>query len=119
MPPHGILPEFPTGHTGTIKLVALFYLGFDLLDVMGLICIHGKNLSILNIEFDFQNAFHYTLESAPKLDIFFMPEGPKNVKWVKHTYQVQYGTFLTASGVRAGIRAALYVVSQLTSVKNH
>ncbi|KAF9296176.1 hypothetical protein BGZ74_010450 [Mortierella antarctica] len=187
---HGPLPEVPAGHTGTIKLGALIYPGFDLLDVMGPMRILGEELNTLNIEIVFVShslvpcfsaqqvriAPHYTLESAPKFDIFFMPGGlgqtiytedPKmvklikervdastwtftvctgsgvlaktgaidgyaattnkaffewsaknssNVKWVKHARWVQDGKFLTASGVSAGIDAALYFVSQLTSV---
>ncbi|KAI9238285.1 MAG: intracellular protease/amidase protein [Podila humilis] len=188
---HGPLPQIPTGHTGTIKLGVLLYNGFDLLDVMGPMRVLGEELNTLNIEIIFIShslepcsssqqvkvAPHHTLESAPKLDIFFMPggigqtfytenptfvqliknrveastwtftvctgsgilattglidgyaattnkslfewvaaTGPK-VKWVKRARWVQDGKFVTASGVSAGIDAALFFVSQLTSVE--
>ncbi|KAF9386996.1 hypothetical protein CPC16_007283 [Podila verticillata] len=127
---HGPLPQIPTGHTGTIKLGVLLYDGFDLLDVMGPMRVLGEELNTLNIEIIFIShslepcsssqqvkvAPHHTLESAPKLDIFFMPGGPK-VKWVKRARWVQDGKFVTASGVSAGIDAALFFVSQLTSVE--
>ncbi|KAG0348463.1 hypothetical protein BG005_011513 [Podila minutissima] len=86
---HGPLPEFSTGHTSTIKLGAILYTGFDLLDVMRPMRIHGKELNTLIIEIVFVPTHsclasrlsksgsppHYILESAPKLDIFFMPGG--------------------------------------------
>ncbi|KAG0025861.1 hypothetical protein BGZ82_009800 [Podila clonocystis] len=187
---HGPIPKIPAGHTGTLKLGALLYDGFDLLDVMGPMRVFGEEMNTLNIEIIFMSHSlepcsssqqvkvtpHHTLESAPKLDIFFMPggigqtfytENPKmvqlikervaastwtftvctgsgilartgeidgyaattnkslfewsasngpNVKWVKRARWVQDGKFVTASGVSAGIDAALYFVSQLTSV---
>ncbi|KAF9285411.1 hypothetical protein BGZ74_001495 [Mortierella antarctica] len=74
---HGPLPEFSTGHTSTIKLGAILYTGFDLIDVMRPMRIHGKELNTLIIEIQVRITPHYTLESAPKLDIFFMPRGNK------------------------------------------
>lgn len=92
---HGPIPAVPAGHTGTIKLGALVYPGFDLLDVMGSMRIFGEELNTLNIEIVFVShslvpcfsaqqvkiAPHYTLESAPKLDIFFIPGGKKSLSW--------------------------------------
>ncbi|KAF9985208.1 hypothetical protein BGZ65_011459 [Modicella reniformis] len=43
--------------------------------------------------------------------------GP-NVNWVKRARWVQDGKFVSSSGVSAGIDAALYIVSELTSVAN-
>lgn len=42
--------------------------------------------------------------------------GP-NVKWVKRARWVQDGKYVTSSGVSAGIDAALFVISELTSVE--
>ncbi|KAG0346715.1 hypothetical protein BG004_001011 [Podila humilis] len=188
---HGPLPKIPTGTTGTLKLGALIYEGMDLLDVMGPMRIFGEEKNQLNIEIYFVSHSlepcassqqvkitpHYTLETAPKCDIWFMPggigqtfysnnptlmeqikariesstwtftvctgsgilaktglidgyyattnkslfewvipEGPK-VNWIKRARWVQDGKFVTASGVSAGIDAALFFVSQLASTE--
>ncbi|KAG0371239.1 hypothetical protein BGZ54_008243 [Gamsiella multidivaricata] len=42
-------------------------------------------------------------------------EGP-NVAWIKRARWVQDGKFVTSSGVSAGIDAALYILSELTSL---
>ncbi|KAF9330421.1 hypothetical protein BG006_006597 [Podila minutissima] len=187
---HGPLPQIPTGVT-SLKLGALIFDGFDLLDVMGPMRIFGEQDHKLDIEIIFVSHTlepctstqqvkitpHHTLETAPKLDFFFIPggigtrtyannenllqqvkaraeaatwtltvctgagilaktglidgysattnkavfewpvsQGP-NVKWVKRARWVQDGKYVTSSGVSAGIDAALFVISELTSVE--
>ncbi|KAF9116574.1 hypothetical protein BGX27_001430 [Mortierella sp. AM989] len=86
--PHGPLPKIPEG-SGKLILGALIYDEMDLLDLMGPMRIFGEELSTLNLEIIFIGVTskparssqqvevtpHYTLENAPKLDIFFTPGG--------------------------------------------
>ncbi|KAG0301861.1 hypothetical protein BGZ98_007994 [Dissophora globulifera] len=127
--PHGPFPKIPEG-SSKIVLGALVFDGADLLDIMGPMRVFGEELNTLNIEIKFISATstlkpirtshqveitpHYTIENAPKLDLFFIPGGP-NVDWVKKARWVQDGKFVTSAGVSAGIDAALYVVSELAS----
>ncbi|KAF8935420.1 hypothetical protein CPC16_007282 [Podila verticillata] len=187
---HGPLPQIPAGVT-SLKLGALIFDGFDLLDVMGPMRVFGDEFHKLDIEIIFVSHSlepctstqqvtvtpHHTLETAPKLDFFFIPggigtrtyinnekliqqvkaraeaatwtltvctgagilaktglidgysattnkavfewpvsQGP-NVKWIKRARWVQDGKFVTSSGVSAGIDAALFVISELTSLE--
>ncbi|KAG0347949.1 hypothetical protein BG004_006512 [Podila humilis] len=188
---NGPLPKIPASAVGSLKLGALIFDGFDLLDVMGPMRIFGEESHKLNIEIIFVSTTlepctstqqvkvtpHHTLESAPKFDFFFIPggigtrrladsekliqlvkaraeeatwtltvctgagilaktgllnghrattnkavfewpvsQGPY-VSWVKRARWVQDGKFVTSSGVSAGIDAALYVISELTSLE--
>ncbi|KAF8931870.1 transcriptional regulator [Dissophora ornata] len=191
-PRHGPFPKIPAG-SGKLVLGALVFDGADLLDIMGPMRIFGQQTNTLDIEIKFISSTsmlkpirtsqqveitpNYTLENAPKLDLFFIPggfgtrtlcnneetlklitarvqestwcltvctgsgvlartglidgynattnkaafewpvsEGP-NVNWVKRARWVQDGKYVTSSGVSAGIDAALYVLSELTSLE--
>ncbi|KAF9425429.1 hypothetical protein BGZ94_007532 [Podila epigama] len=189
---HGALPKLPADFSGHLRVGALIFDGFDLLDVMGPMRIFGDEDNKLDIEIVFvaktlkpcrssqqvEITPHHTLETAPKLDLFFIPggigtrtyanseellqlvrdrinastwtmsvctgagilaktglidgyaattnkavfewpvsQGP-NVNWVKRARWVQDGKFVTSSGVSAGIDAALFIVSELTSLEN-
>ncbi|KAF9919395.1 hypothetical protein BX616_000006 [Lobosporangium transversale] len=188
VPNHGPFPKIPPGH-GKITLGAFVFDGMDLLDLMGPMRIFGEEINKLDIEIIFIGVTmksarssqqvevtpHYTLETAPKLDLFFMPGGigtrticeqpdlmrlistriqeaiwvmtvctgagilaksgyidghrattnksvfewaashGPNVDWIKRARWVQDSKFVTSSGVSAGIDAALYVLSELTS----
>lgn len=52
----------------------------------------------------------------PRLVRLFNGSGP-NVKWIKRARWVQDGKFVTSSGVSAGMDAALFVISELTSLE--
>ncbi|KAF9209145.1 hypothetical protein BGZ49_006096 [Haplosporangium sp. Z 27] len=85
---HGQLPKIPEG-SGKLILGAFVYDEMDLLDVMGPMRIFGERLNTLDIQIIFigismkpartsqqvEVTPHYTLENAPKLDIFFSPGG--------------------------------------------
>ncbi|KAF9277153.1 hypothetical protein BGZ68_009506 [Mortierella alpina] len=72
---------------GTIQLGAFIYDNFDLLDVMGPMRVFGEKETELDIKINFiasslkpikssQQVMvtpHYTLDSAPKMDLFFLP----------------------------------------------
>ncbi|KAF9981151.1 hypothetical protein BGZ75_007597 [Mortierella antarctica] len=74
---------------GTIQLGAFIYDNFDLMDVMGPMRVFGEKESELDLKINFiassmkpvkssQQVMvtpHYTLNSAPKMDLFFMPGG--------------------------------------------
>ncbi|KAF9581467.1 hypothetical protein BGW38_001494, partial [Lunasporangiospora selenospora] len=86
--PHGPLPKLPEGNT-KIQLGALVFDGFDLLDVMGPMRIFGEENNKLDIVINFISSSlepvrstqqvtitpHYTLDTAPKMDLFFIPGG--------------------------------------------
>ncbi|KAI1318131.1 hypothetical protein EDD11_007183 [Mortierella claussenii] len=88
VPPHGPLPKIPAGF-GKIRLGALVFDGMDLLDLMGPMRIFGEKLNTLDIEISFISSTmkpaissqqvevtpHYTVENAPKIDLFFTPGG--------------------------------------------
>ncbi|KAF9209144.1 hypothetical protein BGZ49_006095 [Haplosporangium sp. Z 27] len=187
-PPHGPLPKIPNG-SNKLRIGALIFDGMDLLDLTGPMRVFGEPRNTLDIEIvlvstslkpirssqQIEFTPHYTLQNAPKLDLFFIPggigtrtygkqedamklivdrvqeatwcmtvctgagilaktglidgyrattnksvfewpvgEGPK-VNWVKRARWVQDGKYVTSSGVSAGIDAALFIVSELTS----
>ncbi|KAG0210054.1 hypothetical protein BGX28_009731 [Mortierella sp. GBA30] len=188
---HGPLPKISEG-SGTLQLGALVFNGVDLLDVMGPMRIFGEESNKLNIKINFISTSlepvvssqqvkitpDYTLDSAPKMDLFFIPggigtrtyanseelirkvkarveestwtmtvctgagilaktglvdgynmttnkavfewpvsQGP-NVNWIKRARWVQDGKFVSSSGVSAGIDAALFILSELTSMEH-
>ncbi|KAF9955914.1 hypothetical protein BGZ72_003266 [Mortierella alpina] len=85
---HGPLPKIPKGKR-TIQLGAFIYDNFDLLDVMGPMRVFGEEENELGVRINFIASSlkpikssqqvslmpHYTLDSAPKMDLFFMPGG--------------------------------------------
>ncbi|KAF9931569.1 hypothetical protein BGZ67_005236 [Mortierella alpina] len=188
---HGPLPKIPEG-SGQLQLGALVFDNADLLDIMGPMRIFGEEANKLNIKINFISSTlepirtsqqvkitpDYTLDNAPKMDLFFIPggsgtrtyanneellrkvtarvrestwtmsvctgagvlaktglvdgysmttnkavfewpvsQGP-NVHWVKRARWVQDGKFVSSSGVSAGIDAALFILSELTDMKN-
>ncbi|KAF9961012.1 hypothetical protein BGZ70_008419 [Mortierella alpina] len=58
----------------------------------------------------------YNLTTNKALYEMVIPEGPK-VNWIKRARWVQDGKYVTASGVSAGIDAALYIISELVSME--
>ncbi|KAF9936553.1 hypothetical protein BGZ75_005098 [Mortierella antarctica] len=58
----------------------------------------------------------YNLTTNKSLFEMVIAEGPK-VNWIKRARWVQDGKYVSASGVSAGIDAALYIVSELVSVE--
>ncbi|KAF9435778.1 hypothetical protein BGZ76_005533 [Entomortierella beljakovae] len=187
-PPHGPLPKIPEG-SSKIRIGALIFDGMDLLDFTGPMRVFGEINNTLDVEIvlvstslkpirttqQIEFTPQYTLETAPKIDLFFIPggigtreyvkqesvmelviarieeatwcmtvctgagilaktglidgyrattnklvfewpvgEGPK-VDWVKRARWVQDGKYVTSSGVSAGIDAAFFILSELTS----
>ncbi|KAF9184536.1 hypothetical protein BGZ51_003298 [Haplosporangium sp. Z 767] len=188
--PNGPLPKLPE-NISTINVGALVFDDADLLDIMGPMRIFGEELTKLNIKINFISSSlepirtsqqvkitpEYTLDNAPKMDLFFIPggigtrtyandvdllnkvkarveeatwcmtvctgagvlaktglvdghnmttnkaafewpvsQGP-NVNWIKKARWVQDGKFVSSSGVSAGIDAALYILSEWTSME--
>ncbi|KAG0254120.1 hypothetical protein BG011_005941 [Mortierella polycephala] len=86
--PHGPLPKL-TESIGTINVGALVFDGADLLDIMGPMRIFGEELTKLDIKINFISSSlepirttqqvkitpDYTLDNAPKMDLFFIPGG--------------------------------------------
>ncbi|KAF9565144.1 hypothetical protein EC968_004235 [Mortierella alpina] len=85
---HGPLPKIPEG-SGQLQLGALVFDGADLLDIMGPMRIFGEESNRLNIKINFIASSlepirtsqqvkitpDYTLDNAPKMDLFFIPGG--------------------------------------------
>ncbi|KAF9962307.1 hypothetical protein BGZ72_007360 [Mortierella alpina] len=58
----------------------------------------------------------YNLTTNKAMYEMVIAEGPK-VNWIKRARWVQDGKYVSASGVSAGIDAALYIISELVSVE--
>ncbi|KAG0299023.1 hypothetical protein BGZ96_000043 [Linnemannia gamsii] len=58
----------------------------------------------------------YNVTTNKQLFEWPMSQGPK-VNWIKRARWVQDGKYVTASGVSAGIDAALFIISEFTSVE--
>ncbi len=85
---HGPLPKIPEG-SGLLQLGALVFDNADLLDIMGPMRIFGEESNRLNIKINFISSTlepirtsqqvkitpDYTLDNAPKMDLFFIPGG--------------------------------------------
>ncbi|KAF9428086.1 hypothetical protein BGZ94_003418 [Podila epigama] len=134
---HGPLPKVPAG--ASLKLGALLYDGFDLLDVMGPMRILGEDLHKLNIELLFISDTlepctcsqqvkiqpHFTLETAPKLDFFFMPGGVGDRKYTENAKlnalikeRVEAATWVFTVCTGAGILAKTGLIDGYAATTN-
>ncbi|KAG0046470.1 hypothetical protein BGZ83_008360 [Gryganskiella cystojenkinii] len=100
--PHGPFPKIPSG-SSKIRLGALVFDGMDLLDIMGPMRIFGEESNKLDIEINFisdtldpvrssqqvQFTPHFTLDNAPKIDLFFIPGGIGTRQYTDHNKLIE------------------------------